>query len=71
MGTQLKQAESRELMLNGAAEHLRSALQLLDMAEAPAQVGAHVDLAIHQLEAELLRRGAERPGSSQASTAHH
>jgi hypothetical protein len=37
-------------MLREAADHLQSALGLLDCAEAPAHIGAHVDLAIHQLE---------------------
>lgn len=40
----------RRKMLRGACEHLRSALDLLDCAEAPAHIGAHVDLAVHQLE---------------------
>lgn len=45
---------SREEVLVSAADLLRSALELLDTAEAPAQIGAHVDLAIHQLQSELL-----------------
>lgn len=41
----LAQAERLTLALN----HLRSALSLLDEVHAPAHIGAHVDLAIHQL----------------------
>jgi hypothetical protein len=37
-----------------AARHLRLALDLLDSVSAPAQIGAHVDLAAHQLEEELF-----------------
>lgn len=40
-------------MLSEAAELLRSALKLLDLSAAPGQIGAHVDLAAHQLECEL------------------
>jgi len=36
-------------MLNDALRHLRSGLELLDEASAPGQIGANVDLAIHQL----------------------
>lgn len=36
-----------------ALNHLRSALELLDSQNAPAHIGAHVDLAIHQLEVAL------------------
>ena len=36
-------------MLLEANDLLRAALDLLDRAAAPAQIGAHVDLAIHQL----------------------
>ena len=44
----------REENLVSAADLLRSALELLDTADAPAQIGAHVDLALHQLQSELL-----------------
>jgi hypothetical protein len=44
---------SRREMLSAAADQLQSALALLDCAEAPAQIGAHVDLASHQLKAAL------------------
>jgi hypothetical protein len=36
-------------LLTDALSLLQSALELLDEAAAPAQIGAHVDLAIHQL----------------------
>lgn len=38
-----------EEMLWEALQQLRSALQLLDSASAPSHIGAHVDLAIHEL----------------------
>jgi hypothetical protein len=41
--------DPREL-LRDAGNHLQSALELLDCAEVTAHIGAHVDLAIHQLE---------------------
>ena len=36
--------------LTVALGHLREALKLLDGVSAPAHIGAHVDLAIHQLQ---------------------
>ena len=39
----------RQQMLHDALDHLRSALDLLDLASAPAHIGAHVDLAMHEL----------------------
>ena len=43
--------DTEQLLL--ALEHLRTALRLLDQSGAPAQIGAHVDLAIHQLQDAL------------------
>lgn len=40
-------------MLREARRHLGLALELLDCAHAPAQIGAHVDLAAHQVDSEL------------------
>ena len=45
-------------LLTGALDHLQSALELLDSVGAPAQIGAHVDLALNQLLAEI----ADAPG---------
>ena len=39
--------------LTSALNYLRLALQRLDEGSAPAHIGAHVDLAIHQLEDAL------------------
>lgn len=50
--------------LESALSRLRSALELLDQAEAPAQIGAYVDLAIHQLEAAIAGQSQERLRSS-------
>ncbi len=41
--------QQREQMLESALEQLQAALDLLDRALAPAQIGAHVDLAVCQL----------------------
>ena len=53
-------------MLAEAAEHLRSALELLDSAAAPGQIGAHVDLAAHQLQGELAQLSADNSNASPA-----
>lgn len=47
--TMTNKTETRAGMLNDALRHLRSGLELLDEASAPGQIGANVDLAIHQL----------------------
>jgi hypothetical protein len=47
---------ARQQKLSEALEHLRFALLLLDGAEAPAQIGAHVDLAANQLEHTIAER---------------
>jgi hypothetical protein len=41
--------------LTEALDQLLSALQLLDSAAAPPQIGAHVDLAIHELHSAVAR----------------
>jgi hypothetical protein len=51
-------------VMASAAGHLQAALQLLDFAEAPAQIAAHIDLALHQLQSEIL----DRPGSGPRPT---
>lgn len=47
------QAAAREHVLGDALELLTSALALLDRVEADAQIGAHVDLAVHQLASSI------------------
>lgn len=47
-----RSTEQHHLMLE-ALSHLESALELLDRASAPGQIGAHVDLAIHDLSAAV------------------
>ena len=42
-------SDTRREMMSDALEQLRSALQLLDRAEAPSEIGARIDLAIHEL----------------------
>lgn len=45
----------RQQMMADALARLQSALELLDRACAPAQIGAQVDMAIEQLQDELVR----------------
>ena len=45
---------SPNLLLGQALDQLRSALQLLDDAHAPGDIGAHIDLAVSRLE-DLLK----------------
>jgi len=40
-----------------ALKHLRNALDLLDLAQAPPHIAAHVDLAAHQLSAFIDTMG--------------
>lgn len=55
-----------------ALQHLRSALQILDEADAPGQIGAHLDLAVHQLDDFLSNvvstAHVSRPGGCEAVT---
>lgn len=41
---------SKQKLLTSALFHLHSAIELLDLAAAPGQIAAHVDLAANQLE---------------------
>lgn len=45
-------------LLVQALEHLKAAIDLLDRAQAPAHIAAHVDLAAHQLRDKI---GCEKP----------
>lgn len=47
---------SRQNLLASALFHLHSAIELLDLAGAPGQIAAHVDLAANQLEGLLPAR---------------
>jgi hypothetical protein len=47
---------ARRRMLSEALEQLKSALRLLDGSEAPAEIGAHIDLAAHQLELTIAEQ---------------
>lgn len=61
--------DKRQILLR-ALDHLRSALTLLDEADAPGQIGAHIDLALHQLE-DAIGAGAGKgpePSDRQKST---
>lgn len=46
-------------LLQEALEQLRSALNLLDDGHAPAQIGARVDMAIHELSTVLTGPSGE------------
>lgn len=57
-------------ILSNAIEHLKAALSNLDKAEAPAQIGAYVDLALCQLQEtvvlnETLTQGVSLPGATE------
>jgi hypothetical protein len=45
-----KHQSTRQAMLSAAHEHLNMAIDLLDRADAPAQIGARIDQARHELE---------------------
>lgn len=49
-----------------ALTHLQSALDALDEADAPPQIGAHVDLAMHQLREAIANQGPTMHGGLRA-----
>ena len=51
------ETNGQQAMLTDALNLSQSALDLLDEAAAPAQIGAHVDLALHQLGSLLEEAG--------------
>ena len=54
MGAGLMSDETgRDQMLRDALNYLQAALDLLDLASAPPHIGAHVDLATHELGAHV------------------
>jgi hypothetical protein len=53
-------SRDRQKLLYEALRHLRSGLDLLDQGRAPGHIGAHVDLAIVQLE-QTLSSGPNAP----------
>lgn len=54
MGAELtNDGADREQMLRDALNHLQAALGLLDLASAPPHIGAHVDLAAHELDVQV------------------
>jgi hypothetical protein len=57
----------REQMLRDAANHLQSAIDLLDGAAAPGHIAAHVDLGLQQLKDVISmapRAGSHRPDAN-------
>jgi hypothetical protein len=57
-----KRAGQHDMLLE-ALTNLQSALDLLDRSSAPAQIGAHVDLAIHDLRAAVAAAPRVWPAS--------
>jgi hypothetical protein len=53
--------DSRQEMLTRALEHLRSAIQLLDVSAAPKQIAAHIDLSACQLADLIGTAGSTSP----------
>ncbi len=47
------QAPPKQQLLIDALDHLRQAIDLLDLAAAPGHIAAHIDLALNQVENEL------------------
>jgi hypothetical protein len=58
----------REDVLKEAAAHLRAALEIIDALAAPAHIGAHIDLALCELEIRIAQGSDCRPGSGEAFT---
>lgn len=63
-------AAGRQQMLWAALNHLHSALDLLDQASAPAQIGARVDGAIHEVESVVASSGEMDVSSSMRAKPH-
>jgi hypothetical protein len=55
---------ARQTMMMSALDHLQQAIDLLDQAEAPGQIAAHADLAVHQLAEALGVDVTATPGPS-------
>lgn len=67
-----RESTDQRQMLRDALDLLQIALDLLDRAAAPAQIGAHVDLAANQL-GDVVRAtgGVERISAPAQSVARH
>jgi hypothetical protein len=50
-----QQGLDREYGLKDAAAHLRAALEIVDAGAAPAHIGAHIDLALCELEIRIAQ----------------
>ena len=61
--------EERQL-LHEALQHLQSALDLLDRSSVAAHIGAHVDLAVHQLH-ETIYGGARNGDQTDVNAEPH
>ena len=63
------ETKSRQDKLSDALKHLQLALELLDEVSAPAEIGAHIDLAAHQLGSLLVAE--VKVSASEEGVAHH
>lgn len=59
---------TRREALETAFAWMRSALELLDAVDAPPHIGAHLDLAICELQKALDRPDAQSAGDGQATS---
>jgi hypothetical protein len=55
---------AQRLMLAEALRNLRNAIDLLDRASAPGHIGAHVDLAMHELNCAIAALPGAEPVAS-------
>lgn len=62
--------DDRLRALRDALAHLQAALDLLDRAGAPAQIGAHIDLARHELASHAEVSGKDFKPTLQEQTRH-
>ena len=62
----------QQRLLRNALDLLQAALDVLDDAAAPAQIGAHVDLAVHQLAETIhgMEGGPKITGNEQSLARH-
>ena len=61
----------RSELLRAALGHLQAALDLVDQASAPGQIGAHIDLAVNQLADTIASPGIAEAGHPAEHAARH
>jgi hypothetical protein len=60
---------TRSQLYSEALHQLQTAIDMLDRANAPGHIAAHVDLAMHQLQEVIDRESSERPTDRSQSKA--